>query len=100
MIAVVSTSPKAYVDGYCVLGARVEGAVYEQGLEASRLCVDRRRADLGPEDGQCLWGGLYLGSHPYLRARGRIPFLPTQALEAFCYLLCLSKPCAPNKTSF
>lgn len=58
MIAVVFTNPKAYINGHCALGAGAEGAVYEQGLEASRLCVDRRRADLGPEDGQLRFGGV------------------------------------------
>lgn len=50
----------------------------EQGLEATRLFVDRRRADLGVEDRQLLFWGLFLPSHLYLRACGRTS-LPTNS---------------------
>lgn len=81
MIAVIFIGPKAYVNGV--------GYVWARGLEATRLCVDRK-ADLGAEDRQLLFWVLFLPSYPYLRACDRTSFLPTPTLEAFFKICCAS----------
>lgn len=69
MITVIFTGLKA-----CVNGASVESAMYEGGLEATRLCVDRR-ADLGAEDRQLLFWGSLSNQPSLLRACDRTSLL-------------------------
>lgn len=56
--------------------------MYEQGLEATRLCVERRRADLGAEDSSS-FGGLFYPGILNLEHVAGLPFLPAPTLEAF-----------------